>query len=238
MRIFLSLLSLCLLVASGSAFAAIADTTSPGDFQDTVDWCVNFGCANNYTVFPTPQPFTSTAGATGLVGLEGTGQGFQNWQQGASWYGNMPADMGIIYNGATDGNTPTGITVNFDSGNYGAGAYIQSYFYGPFTATVELFDSSSQPIGSYTTTGTAGYAPGTALFIGMLDSSPDVYAAEFWAYGVSGLPPGGFEPDFGIGTAGIRNTPYTPPGVPEPVTFLLLGPALIGMGMLKRRLSR
>ena len=234
MKIFLSLLSLCLLVASGSAFAAIAGTTSPGDFQDTVDWCVNYGCANDYTVYPSPQSFTSTAGATGMVGLEGTGQGFYNLQQDSTWLGNFPSGMGLIYNGSLFGNVPTGIAVTFDSGNYGAGAYIQSYFYGPFTATVELFDSSSQPIGSYTTTGTAGYAPGTALFIGMLDSNPDVYVAEFWAWGIGG----DYEPDFGIGTAGIRNTPYTPPGVPEPVTFLLLGPALIGMGMLKRRLSR
>ncbi len=38
MRVIMSLLSLCLLVASGSAWAAIADTTSPSGFQDTVDW--------------------------------------------------------------------------------------------------------------------------------------------------------------------------------------------------------
>jgi hypothetical protein len=230
MKSFLSLLSLCLLLASGSAFAAIADTTSPGDFQDTVDWC-QFGCAG--AQFATPQSWTSGAGATGQVGLDGTGQGFYNLQQGTSWNGNFPANMGLIYNGSQFENTPTGITVTFDSGAYGAGAYIQSNIWGAYTATVELFDSSFQPIGSYTAGGvaTGGGGPPVALFIGMLDSNPDVYAAEFWAWGT-----GPVEPDFSIGTLGIRTEPYVP-GVPEPVTFLLLGPALIGMGMLKRRLS-
>jgi hypothetical protein len=167
-----------------------------------------------------------------MVGLDGTGQGFYNLQQDVTWFGGFQSGMGLVYNGAGFGNTPTGIVVTFDGGNYGAGAYIQTDWAGLFTATETLYDSSFQVIGTYTTTGISNYNdPGTTLFIGMLDSNPEVFAAEFWATSnQTGYP------SFAIGTLGIRTTPYAP-GIPEPVTFLLLGPALVGMGMLKRRLA-
>ena len=102
-------------------------TATPGTYNDPVDWCVQFGCLNNYTVFPTPQPFSSLGGVTGSVGLVGTLQGFYNLQQGATWAGNFPASMGLVYNGAAFGNTPTGIAATFDSAVYGVGAHSQLF---------------------------------------------------------------------------------------------------------------
>jgi hypothetical protein len=166
------------------------------------------------------------AGATGLVGLMDTQQAFWNLQQGSSWNGNFPAGMGLVYNGAAAGNIPTSIAVTFDQANYGAGAYIQTNSYGPFTATVLLYDSDYLEIGSYSVGGTSDGNVGTALFIGMIDSSPEVYAVAFLAYGT-----GTQEPDFAVGTLGIENGT-----IPEPASFLLMGPALLGLGMLKRRL--
>lgn len=65
-------------------------TATPGTYNDPVDWCVQFGCLNNYTVFPTPQAFSSLGGVTGSVGLVGTLQGFYNLQQGSDLGRQLP----------------------------------------------------------------------------------------------------------------------------------------------------
>jgi hypothetical protein len=148
----------------GSGWAAVTGTTNPNLFNDYANWC-QFGCAGNQ--FATPQSFTSILnGITGEVGLVGTMQGFYNLKQGSSWNGNFATGMGLIYNGAAYGNTPTQIATTFDVGLYGAGAWIQSNFYGPFTASIELFDSSYRSLGLFTTGGVSNVNPGTALFIG------------------------------------------------------------------------
>ena len=223
MRAFLSLVSLCLILATGTAWAGLVGTTNAGIFQDTVDWC-QFGCAGSSIA--TPAAWVSLAGATGWVGLVDTGEAFWNLQQGAGWNGNFPSGMGLIYNGVVWGNTPTSIAVVFDQPNYGAGAYIQANWLGSFTATVSLYDSDYLLLGSYSADGTSDHNAGTALFIGMLDTSPEVYAVEFVVSGA------GHQPDFAVGTLGIENG-----AVPEPASFLLVGPALLALGMLKRRLS-
>jgi len=89
---------------------------------------------------------------------------------------------------------------------------------------ITLYNSADQVLGTYTTTGTSGYDPGTALFIGAYDSTADVWAASFVAYGI-----GPSEPDFAIGQAGF----YTI--IPEPGSLALMGSALIGLAALLRR---
>ncbi len=233
MKAFLSVLSLCFVLATGTAWAGLVGTTNPGDFEDTVDWC-QFGCAAGN--FATPQPWLSAGGATGLVGLSEPSENFYNFKQGTSWSGNFPDGMGMIYNGSAYGNTPVPIALTFDAANYGAGAWITSNTYGPFTATITLYDADYQELGSYTMDGVmGGPGEGSPLFLGLMDTSAEVWAAEFVAYGGGAFP----EPDFAIGLAGIRTSPGGGPGgVPEPATFLLIGPALLAAGLLKKRLSR
>jgi hypothetical protein len=220
---------LCLALGIGNAWAGvIGSTTNPAQFNDLVDWCVQYGCANDYTQFPTPQSWTSAGGNTGQVGLVGTMQSFYNLQQGGTWNGNFPSGMGLIYNGASFGNTPADIAATFDQGLYGAGAWIQANYYGPFTASITLFDVNDQSLGTFTTTGTSKYGPGTALFIGGYIYTPDVWAVQFDATGS-----GGNEPDFAIGTMGLQTTV-----TPEPTTLLLMGTLLGLHGMVRRRMAR
>jgi len=217
----LALLLCCLVLGLGSGWAAVTGTTNPNLFNDYVNWC-QFGCAGNQ--FATPQSFSSILnGVTGEVGLVGTLQGFYNLKQGSSWNGNFATGMGLIYNGAAFRNTPTQIATTFDVGLYGAGAWIQSNFYGPFTASIELFDSSYQSLGLFTTGGVSNGNPGTALFIGALDTVPDVWAAQFDVIDQFG------DHDFAIGTLGVSTTP-------EPGTLLLVVPSALGLaGVLRRR---
>jgi PEP-CTERM motif len=105
---------------------------------------------------------------------------------------------------------------------YAAGTYIQSDYYGPFTAFVTIFDINSQVIASYSALGNSGFGPGTALFIGAYDSVP-FYAVQFDVLDQFGLN------DVAIGTTWINTTP-------EPSSLLLFGSSALGLaGVLRRR---
>jgi hypothetical protein len=220
---------LCVAFGATYASASITGSTDPNAFNDYVDWCVQFNnCANTPFLEPSPSSFTSNGGVTGQVGLVGTQQPFEVRQEGVSWVGNFPANMGIVYNAvSTQNNTPADIAATFGVGTYGAGAYIQAEHYGAFTATVTLFDSSFQSLGSYTATGDSE-STGTALFIGAYDTTADVYAAQFSVKDING------QDDFAIGELKLNTN-----GVPEPGTLMLLGPSALGLfGVVRRRMNR
>jgi hypothetical protein len=96
---------------------------------------------------------------------------------------NFADGMGVVYNGLTNGNTPSPIFVFFDQPQLAVGAYISSEVLGGFTATITLFDISGQPVGSFPADGNASDQSGNALFIGAASLSDPVYAAEFTATG-------------------------------------------------------
>ncbi len=224
MRKIALLCLLCLTLGLGSAWASTG-STNPNDFQDPVNWCTNYGCQG--AQLGTPQTWLSDGGLTGMIGLVSS-QNMQNLQQGVSWNGNFAAGMGVIYNGVqTLGNTPGGILVSFDAPVYGAGAYIQEDFFGAFTGTISLFDSSFNLLGSYSHDGTSDTNVGTALFLGAFDSTPDVSYALFDTQ----------DDVFAIGTMIIKTQQQTT--TPEPGTLLLLGPSVLGLaGVLRRRITR
>ena len=221
MRLRLSISILCALLTAGISSASIIGSTNAGDFQDTVNWC-QFGCID--AQYATPQAWVSTQGATGVIRLVDTQQGMFNLMQSVTWFGNFSNNMGLVYNGASFENTPTDIAATFDQGVYGAGAYIQANYFGAFQATVTLFDINYQPLGAFTTNGVSEPIPGTALFIGGYIGTPDVWAVQFDAAGTSS-----YEPDFAIGTMGLRTT------VPEPSSLLLIAPAVLALSAFARR---
>ncbi len=221
MKKVVPVLFLCLKLGLSCAWAT--STTNPGDFQDFVNWCTNYGCGGQQ--LGSPQAWTSGGGRTGLVGLVSS-QNMENLQQGSSWYGNFNNGMGLIYNGVTTlGNTPGGILLSFNQLAFGVGAYIQPDFYGPFTATIQLFDSSFNLLETFTANGTSDTNSGTALFIGAYEDTADVAYALFDTSGIR-------NDDFAIGDLGIRTA------VPEPGTLALLGSSLLGLaGAVRRRMS-
>jgi hypothetical protein len=228
MKLAVRLCLLCLVLSAVSAFAGIVGSTNPSLFPDTIDWCAqsSFACdGNQYT---TSQLFTSSSGAIGLIGLPFNGFDFQALQAGTTLFGSsFPDGMGVVYNGvSTLGNPQDAIALLFAQPQYGAGAYIQTWFYGPFTAEVDLFDTSGNLIGFYDVNGVSSDQSSDLLFIGAIDpTGRNVAAALFLAQ-----DSGGFF-DFEIGQAGLAT--------PEPSSILLIAPSVLGLyGMIRRRRSR
>ena len=220
-----ALLVFCLVLALGIGWGQAGLVTNPAVInQDYIAWCANFGCpASPYVPgIPSPQPWVSNAGLTGTVGLNGGFQNFSNPLNGVTWAGNFPTGMGLIYNNRLWGNTDAGIVTTFDTGVYAAGAYIQSDYYGPFTAYVTLFDQNSNVIATFSALGTSNGTLGTALFIGASDTVP-FYAMQFDVVDHFGIN------DVAIGTEWVNTTP-------EPGTLVLFGSSVLGLaGCLRRR---
>jgi hypothetical protein len=155
--------------------------------------------------------------------LNGGFQNFYNLQEGVTWNGQFANGQGILYNGALFGNNGVDFVLTFDQGVYAAGTYIQSDYYGPFTAFVTLYDQNSNVIGTFSAGGYSTYGPGTALFLGGYDNVP------FWAIQFGVVDQFGLD-DIAIGTTWYNTTP-------EPGTLVLFGSSVLGLaGYLRRRL--
>jgi len=223
------LLLVGVLLGACSAWAAITGSTDPTQFDDPVVWCANFTC-DSYPAqqYGTPQAWTSVGGKTGLVGLVSS-QNMEMRQQGLTWNGNFAAKEGIIYNGVLDGNNPGGILVSLDAAQFGAGAFIQDNDFGPFNATISLYDAAFNLLGTFSAPGISDTNVGTALFIGGYDSIADV------SYALFDVNDGVNPEDFAIGTLKLQTGAPTP----EPGTLMLLGPSALGLfGILRRRVGR
>jgi hypothetical protein len=224
-RRFIKLTASCALTLTSSWGAYVIDT-NPGNFQNPIDWC-QFGCTSG--LIGTPSAYTDGSGG-GLVGLTGIGQDIYNLQEGATFFGNFNTTEGLLYNGPAFGNTPADIGLFFNNGQNGGGAYIQTNFFGAFTATITLYDAGFNQLASFSTSGDSEGAPeGTPLFIGAYDNtlSPSIFAMVFDAVGV-----GPHEPDFLIGSAILG---FQGNAIPEPATLLPVGLALLGLAPLAWR---
>jgi hypothetical protein len=140
-----------------------------------------------------------------------------------NWRGNFPSGMGVIYNGYQYLHQQAGIVVTFNSGVSGVGAYIDTSAYGPFSATITLFDQNNNLLGSFTTgKGVSNNNVGTAEFIGGYGVGP-IFAARFDVNGIE---------DFAIGRVNFNST------IPEPSSLLLFGSSALGVaGVIRRRFT-
>ena len=120
--------------------------------------------------------------------------------------------------------------LSFDQAVFGAGVYIQPNLFGPFTASVQLYGTGGNPLGStFYAAGVSDTNVGTALFIGAYDNVADV------AYALFDTTNGFNDEDFGIGSLALKTSQTS---TPEPGTLPLVAPSMLGLaGVVRRRLA-
>lgn len=167
--------------------------------------------------------FTYTGGTGSVYSTAGT---LQATQQGPGWNGNMPANESLLWTGSSAGPD---ITLNFDNGIFGAGAYIQSNYYGSFTALIQAYDFSGNILESYTEDGVSDSNTGTAIYLGVARNNADIFKIS---YTLTSAPFGALN-DFAISNVNVAQTGIST--VPEADTYALMMFGLALVSLISRR---
>jgi hypothetical protein len=215
------------LVFSGIATPAKAVTLITSDSQlgasiDTFDWSQ---LGPDYTFLSGPQNVVSADGNTGTVGAP-VNQ-FVLFTQGASWFGNFTTGTALLFNDDVGPNIPFTLANPVS----GIGAYIQGGDQGPFVAQITAFGINGNLLGSVTENGVSvgnDQAVGTAIFIGLTDTTADISEIEFSLLSEDGSNSIALGP---IETSDVS-------AVPLPAALPLFGSVLLGLGVLGRRRAR
>jgi hypothetical protein len=167
------------------------------------------------------NPFsTSTTDGNAVVVSQVAGLP-QLMEQGTTWAGNFGPGESLLRTAAT-ANGP--LTITFGSPVMGAGAQIEWNFYGPFTGTIEAFDSFGDSLGAFSLPGVSnGLGDDSAIFIGILSDAYDIQRVVF------GIPDGA--QNLAISDVQVRGP------VPEPVSFLLIASGGLLVYGFRRRLA-
>jgi len=131
------------------------------------------------------------------------------------WSGNFAPGDDLLY---TNAHGP--LTLTFGKGIFGAGAQIGSNGYGGFTA--KICDNLGD---CFTENGIeTKNADNSAIFIGLLDTSPGITSITFDLTGTN---------DFSINEVSLKDSVAT---TPEPSSLILFATSLLGLAPFRRKL--
>lgn len=214
-----------ILAMAPSAHAAPVGVTSLGSLGSTDSYSWN-QLGVDGTVVSAPQLVTSTGGSQGVV--SSIGNYLQVRVQGSDWSGNFTPGTNIIW---TNSNGPD-ITFALVNPVGGIGAQIQENQFGAFTAQISAYDSANSLLGSFTENGNStSTGDGSAIFIGLLDSTSDISKIVFSLSGGTNLN------DFAIGPIAFGNSGAIAP-TPLPASLPMFLFALVGLGLFSLRQRR
>ncbi len=201
----------CLVVAAvaASAQASVQQETTRAGLAgtDNIDWG-DLGPSGTLVV--NPFVITSDDGVNVTVGKT-QATTFQRINQG-SWAGNFGNNQALLWTG--DFNVfPNVMRLSFGGpGITGGGAQFQSDVYGSFTTRIEAFDSALASLGFFDVVGTSNAnGDGSAVFVGISDTTTPIYAIEFSLRSVTD----NFFGSFAINQFDFSPAGATPGAVPE-----------------------
>lgn len=156
----------------------VTDRTALGA-NDYIDWGT---LGSDFTPVANPSPVTSNLGSNATIS-QANASNMLIRQQGGSWFGNFAPNDFVL---STYGNGP--ITMSFANPVFGAGAQIQTDFYGSFTFTLTAYDGSDNVLGSFTSvSNSTANADNSAIFIGVNDNAASISKLIFRT-SVNGFP--------------------------------------------------
>lgn len=215
-------------VAVADSFV-VYNTRAQQNPTDIIDWS-QFGAPGTFV--NTPSLGFTFNGNPFLAGNLNGGQ-FITIQQGANWGGNFDYGESGVWTGNANFGVGGGgpFAILFGTPVSSVGFNIQEDLFGPFQATVQIYDSSLNLLATGVWNGISnGNSDGSALFIGFGDLSGVNIGAIIISTNV-GDPL--WNNDFAINDVSLTDQPI----VPEPSTIVMLGTGLLGVaGTLRRKL--
>jgi len=177
--------------------------------NDFTDWSQ---LGPSFTIVASGSTALSNLGLSVTFSQPG-GSNFERFDQGNPWTGNFTPGDHLLWNGDHSSNI-TNITLQFGAGLFAVGTQIQTDIIGPFTGTIEAFDSLNTSLGLFTLGGNSTLNPdNSAIFMGVSDTIADIFKVTYTTDN------GGFAiNELAMNTAG---------NVPLPGTLVLLGSGLV-----------
>ena len=202
--ISLALIGLLYPVSQASAAPALVTSRAALAGNDFIDWGL-FG--PTFTTVADPSNINSNNGIITATVSMPSGGDFERRDQSSGWGGNFAGGDHLLWTNGDNGP----MVIAFDKPVNGAGAQIQADMYGPFTATINVYDASNNLIGSFSLNGNSdGGADNSAIFLGVMDTSPTIKRIEYSV--VSSLTP---SDDFAVNQLDIIDPPAAVPTVTE-----------------------